>query len=137
MIHIRGISWCNYTLDEQASQIFDELPNLAISVSDDIESNLVYTAGYITRKVDASVEDSFMFFENYGSYTERLSRGGLKIHACDSTREWSVFCFIMFDEIKNKICRNCLMKIFRILQTILCADQSLQNFGKYLHQSVL
>ena len=35
---------CNYTLDEQVSQIFDELPNLAISVKDEIKSNLVYIA---------------------------------------------------------------------------------------------
>ena len=52
---------CNYTLDEQASKIFDELPNLAIYVKDEIKSNLVYIAGYITRKVDSLVEDSFMF----------------------------------------------------------------------------
>ena len=103
---------CNYTLDEQASKIFDELPTLAIYVKDEIKNNLVYIAGYITRKVDASVEDSFMFFEKYGSYTECLSRGGLKIPG-DSTCEWSVFWFIMFDEIKNKICRNSLIKVFQ------------------------
>ena len=103
---------CNYTLAEQASQIFDELPSLAIYVKDEIKSNLFYIAGYITNKVGASVEDSFMFKKKYGSYTKRLSRGGL-MKPGDSTCEWSVFCFIMFDEIKIKICRNCPMKVFQ------------------------
>ena len=35
---------CNYTLDEQASQIFDQLPNLVISVKYEIKSNLVCIA---------------------------------------------------------------------------------------------
>ena len=55
---------CNYTLAEQASKIFDELPSLAIYVKDEIKSNLFYIAGYITNKVGASVEDSFMFKKN-------------------------------------------------------------------------
>ena len=33
---------CNYTLDEQVSQIFVQLPNLVISVKYEMKSNLVY-----------------------------------------------------------------------------------------------
>ena len=76
--HAHACNDCNFSLDEEASEVFDELPNMESSVDDDVKSNLVHIAGYVVRKVDSTDEDTHDYYEKYGAYTERLNRGGLK-----------------------------------------------------------
>ena len=99
-------------LNEKASQVFKELPFLEATLNDDVKTNLVHIAGYITRKVDTAEDDSFLYYEKYGRYTHDLNRGGLKIPG-DSTCQWVMFCFILFNSIQSNICRKSLIMVFQ------------------------
>ena len=105
---------CKYTLDQESSEAVDNLPVLVTSVHADVMQSLVYIAGYITRKDNKSSgeEDTFLYFERYGSYTRALNRGGLSIPG-DSACQWTIFCYIIFNLIKDHVCRVSLIDIFQ------------------------
>ena len=56
-------------------------------------------------------EDSFRYFEKYGGFTSSLSRGGL-VQAGDCACQWTIFCYIAFQSVSDKVCRNSLSEIF-------------------------
>ena len=77
---------------------------------------LVYIAGYVTRKVGELTESKLLdvttfYFEKYGSYTDKLDRGGLNIPN-DCACQWTFFANILFMAVKDKICRKSLSRIF-------------------------
>ena len=69
---------CGYLLDEQGAEMFDKLPELEESLPTDIKMSLVYIAGYICRN-DNESDDTKLYFEKFGSFTESINRGGLHI----------------------------------------------------------
>ena len=98
---------CSYRLDEQGSEVFDNLVQL--------ETGLVYIAGYVTRKDEELPEKDLLdattfYFEKYGSYTDELDRCQLNIPT-DSACQWTCFCYIMFHTIKDNVCRESLSNI--------------------------
>lgn len=103
---------CNYTLNENESENFDQLPELEASVSTDIKENLVYIAGYLIKNDNAFTDDTYHYYEKCGDYTRNLNRGGLNIPG-DAVCQWVTFCFIMFNIVRTKICRTSLVKIFQ------------------------
>ena len=104
---------CKYTLDQESSEAVDNLPVLKTSVHADVKQSLVYIKGYITRKDNKpSGEGTFLYFERYGSYTRALNRGGLSIPG-DSVCQWTIFCYIIFNLIKDIACRVSLIDIFQ------------------------
>ena len=107
---------CNYKMDEQAAEVFDNLPELENSLTLDTKNSLVYIAGYATRKDDELSEDEMLsvttfYATKYGSFTDRLDRGQLNIPH-DRACQWTFFCFIIFNSVKDKICRKSLSSIF-------------------------
>ena len=89
-------SCCSYTMDEKASSVFDNLPQLEESIPDDAKSSLVYIAGYVVQKRQSTVtdfEDTSLYYQQYGAYTEALNRGGLTI-PMDSVCQWVFFCYV-------------------------------------------
>ena len=40
---------CDFCLNQEAFEIFDQLPALEISVSEEAKINLIYIAGYVTK----------------------------------------------------------------------------------------
>ena len=76
---------------------------------------LVYIAGYVTWKDPEFDEVSLLgqttfYFEKYGEYTDSLDRGGLNIPS-DSVCQWVTFCFILFNVVKNSVCRKSFSKM--------------------------
>lgn len=104
---------CSYSLDEKASESFDQLPDLEASVTTETKQSLVYIAGYLTRKASYpnEDEDSYDYYERYGQYINKLNRGSLKTPG-DIVCQWTFLCFIIFNIIKTKICRTSLKNIF-------------------------
>ncbi|GFO14770.1 group XV phospholipase a2 [Plakobranchus ocellatus] len=92
-------------------EMVEELPNMEHSVKDDVKYSLVYIAGYVIRKDKEEVEDSCSYFEKFGAFTLSLSRGGL-FQAGDSVCQWTIFCYMMFQSVWEKVCRNSLNEIF-------------------------
>ena len=48
----------------------------------------------------------------YGSYLAWLDRGGLNVPQ-DSTCQWAIFSYIIFDVIKTSICRRSVTSVFQ------------------------
>lgn len=105
---------CTYSMDEHISEVFDDLPKLEDSISDDTKSNLVYIAGYVERKrqsTSSGLEDTGMYYQEYGNYTEALNRGGLTIPT-DSVCQWAFFCYILFNFVDDYVCQVSLLHLF-------------------------
>ena len=101
---------CSFLLDENSAEIFDSLPESESSVPEDTKMVLVYMAGYITRNDSGSSEEKLLnettfCHRKYGQYLDAMDRGELNIPT-DDTRQRSIFCFILFNAVKEKICRK-------------------------------
>ena len=93
---------CPYKLEEDAVELFDNLEKLENYVV------LVHIAGYVTRK-DPVLQDELLhtttfYHQRFGGYVDELDRGQLNIPS-DSAVQWSIFCLIMFEAVKDTICR--------------------------------
>ena len=51
---------CDFVLDEEGAEIFDNLAELENSINLDTKMNLVYIAGYVTRKDDVFSENDLL-----------------------------------------------------------------------------
>ena len=103
---------CDYVLNEEESELFDQLPSLESDLSKEILANIVHIAGYVTRKsISEDQDETYHYYEKYGKFTSSLSRGGLKIPG-DKACQWTALSFIIFDSVKNKVCRTSLTQIF-------------------------
>ena len=58
-------------MDANASTVFDSLPDLESSVSEEMKTNLVYISGYVTRKLNVDgkdYDDTYHYYEKDGRY---------------------------------------------------------------------
>ena len=110
---------CDFQLDEEGVEIFDNLSELENSINLDTKMSLVYIAGYVTRKDDALSESDMLevtmfYVEKYGEVLKELDRGGLK-YPTDTACQWTFFCYSIFQSVRNKICRRSLANIFMLI----------------------
>ena len=110
---------CGFLLDEEGVYVFDSLCELESSITLDTKMSLVYIAGYVTRNDEVLDEndllDETMFYtDKYGEVLKELDRGGLKFPT-DTARQWTFFCFSMFQSVKNKVCKKSLADIFMLI----------------------
>ena len=110
-------SKCSYTMDENACEIFDHLTDLEdIKISKDNKISLVHIAGYATRK-DIGLDEvellnaTTFYYQKYGKYTDTLDRGWLNVPS-DSACQWAFFAYLMFNAVKQHVCRKSLSNIF-------------------------
>ena len=106
---------CSYVLCEEGSEIFGNLSELEQSISLETKMSLVYIAGYVTRKDKELCENELLaqtnlYYEKSGHFTVSLDRGGLNVPS-DCACQWTSFCFIMFNTVKDKVCRRSLCNI--------------------------
>ena len=103
-------------LDEEGAEIFDNLEKLEKSIPLATKMTLVYIAGYVTRKdpelneTDLLSQTTF-YHQKFRDYLDSLDRGSLNIPS-DCSRQWTFFCYIMFNSVKQKVCRKSLCNIF-------------------------
>ena len=101
---------CSFLLDENSAGIFDGLPELESSVPEDTKMVLAYIAGSITYNDSGSSEEKLLneasfYHQKYGQYLDAMDVDGLNIPT-DNTCQWSIFCFILFNAVKEKVCRK-------------------------------
>lgn len=108
---------CDFTLesDERACETVDSLEELETSVPAETVAVLVYIAGYVTRKDPEADEETLLeqtsfYYDRFGQYTDALDRGGLKVPS-DSACQWTIFCFIVFNVVKEAVCRKSFSRI--------------------------
>ena len=112
-------SKCGYLMDAKASEIFDELEKLEETISKDTKISLCHIAGYVTRYDDEMSEEESLgvttfYFQKYGSFTRSLDRGGLKVPT-DSACQWTFFSYLMFNTVKENVCRKSLVNLFMVI----------------------
>ena len=76
--------------------------------------SLVYIAGYVTRNDDPVSDDTQFYFHNNGSFLKTMYQGGLKIPT-DSYCQWAIFCYIMFNSVKDVTRRRSLNNLFLLV----------------------
>ena len=64
---------------------------------------------YITRNDSGTSEEKLLnettfYHQKHGQYLDAMNRGGLNIPT-DNTSQWSIFCFVLFNAVKEKVCR--------------------------------
>ena len=117
---------CKYKFAEEQCELLDNLPQEENKLVDDEKISLVYIAGYVTRKDLKVSEDTFFYYEKYGSYTQHLDRGGLK-HANDLTCQWVIFSHIIFDNVKDHICQKSISEIFLYISESYVFDRTMYH----------
>ena len=112
-------SKCGYLLDEKSSEVFDALETLDEKLCTETKMSLVHIAGYVTRNDEALDEDHLLdvttfYYQKYGDFTKELDRGGLNIPS-DSSCQWSIFCYLMFNQVKHSVCQKSLSNLFMVV----------------------
>ncbi|XP_078483590.1 uncharacterized protein LOC144744006 [Ciona intestinalis] len=106
---------CSYKLSPSDIELFDDLPAKESAVSFDEIQAIVYISGYIVRKDnDLNLDDTYNYYEKYGSYTQCLNRSGLQLPN-DMACQWAILCYVMFSKVKSKVCRKSLSSIFQLV----------------------
>lgn len=112
---------------EKACETIDNLVILEDSVPKETKTALVYIAGYATRKDSYSdYEETAFYYEKCGQYTEALDRGGLK-KPSDRACQWTIFCFIVFNVVKDSVCRNSFTKIALMISEMFSFEMEEKN----------
>ena len=106
---------CGFETNERVAKVIDILPQFEDSVTVDTKMSLVHIAGYATRNdpapSDIEMLDVTTFYaKKYGDFTDRLDRGQLNIPH-DRASQWTIFCFIVSNDIKANVCRSSMAKI--------------------------
>lgn len=106
---------CKFSFNGFYFETFDNLPALEQIIPTGTKMALVHVAGYVTRKDELTEEQLFevqsQYYQEYGSFTQSLDRGGLKVPS-DTACQWTFFSFIMFNAVKENVCRTSLAKCF-------------------------
>ena len=138
-------SQCEYKLTDEQLEIFDTLETLENSMKEETKMALVHIAGYVTRRDPAPTEDDLLdvttfYYKDFGGFTSSLDRGNLNVPT-DKAVQWSIFCSILFNSVKDNICRNSLVKICFLIskhcQFGMHEGRSLKNSFEYPYQEYL
>ena len=109
---------CGFWLDDESAEVFDNLEYLEGKVLKETKMSLVHIAGYVTRRDHLTEKQLFdtttSYYQKYGDYTKSMDRGGLNVPS-DSACQWSIFCFILFESVKDKVCRKSLANLFMVV----------------------
>ena len=106
----------HYNLDEVDIEIFDNLETLENSLAIDTKMGLVHIAGYVTRNGPRYSRRRIIWchyillWKIWWIYWATC-RGQLNIPT-DCAVQWSFFSFIIFQCVKDSVCRSSLSKIF-------------------------
>ena len=110
---------CGYRMDEELAEVFDNLEELENSLTVDTKGSLVHIAGYATRKDTELSEEEMLrcttfLATKFGSFTDEVDRGQLNIPH-DRACQWTFFCIILFNAVKEKVCRKSMIIICNLV----------------------
>ena len=121
---------CDFQMGDKTVEILDSLPELEKSIHATVKESLVHMAGYVTKKDELSeealIDCTTFYFEKYGKYTKDIDRGGLKIPS-DKSVQWSIFSYIIFNTVRDRVCRKSLSNILYQISQIFTFSMSKKN----------
>ena len=103
---------CLYRPTEDECDMINNLESCLETLSDETKSSLVYITGYVFRRDVDEEDDTFLYFNKYGTFTTTIDRGGLKLLG-DTGCKWTFMCYVLFNFVGvSKICRYSLSCLF-------------------------
>ena len=108
---------CSYLPNEKVCDVLDNLHQLENSLEYETKNALVYIAGYISRKDDEECEDTQYYYKQYGSFTDELNRGKLKLPG-DSICQWTFFSYVIFHMVAGETCRKSLSNLLMLISEL-------------------
>ena len=113
---------CNFRPDDETTGLFENLSTLEERMCLETKMSLVHMAGYVTRNDEEETEENLLemttfYFQRYGDYTKELDRGFLNIPS-DCACQWTFYCYILFNSVKDRVCRKSLSNLFLKVNTV-------------------
>ena len=102
---------CEHDLEEGEREILDNLVELGNTIQEVTVFSIIYIAGYNQRKNGYEGNDDTFYYKKFGDYFNNLNRGGL-VPPNDCVVQWALFCFLFFNQVPGKFCRNFFIKTF-------------------------
>ena len=115
---------CHYKLSEDCCEILDILQDLESSIADDVKMSLIHITGYLTQsdkeRTDYELLDQTTFYyQKYGQFsTDHIFDNRTTDNSC----QWTFFCFVIFQIVKDHVCRKSLSSIFMIISDYYSLD---------------
>lgn len=123
---------CGFIInDDDTFNIIQNLPAHESSLAKDVKMALVYIAGYVIRKDSPIVEDTKFYVEQFGNYTEELSRGGLTLPG-DVICQWVFYSYIIFHHINHSVCRTSLCNVLMMIADFYRLDTIERKHGRII-----
>ena len=106
---------CKLEMTNELLETLHSLEALEKRIDKETMMSLVYIAGYVFRnltlKDDELSQTTTFYYQKYGSFQADIDRGGLQVPT-DMACQWACFCFVMFGNVKDLVCRRSLSDLF-------------------------
>ena len=129
-MHGHECNRCKIDFDEKTLDVIASVQEIEHKIENETKQSLVYIAGYLARNSELNEDELFesttFYHQTYGSYLDELDRGGLQIPT-DTVCQWTIFCYCMFEVVKDHVCRNSLADLFMTVSNMHSLDQNLKR----------
>ena len=93
-------------------ETFDNLEVVEESVGSNVMAAILYIAGYFQKQAGQIRDnDSMYYYNKFGNYLDQLNRGALVLSQ-DHLVQWCIYCFVLFTQIGEQVCRTFLINLF-------------------------
>ena len=113
--------YCVRKLDEFETEVFDSLPDLEDKLNADTMLSLIYIAGCVEKKHQRETTDTTEYYERHSAYLDALDRGQLCVPG-DNIAQWTIYCFVLFTQFSEDLCRKFVIAQFTDIAEKYCFD---------------
>ena len=118
---------CKRILTNEECEIFDNLEALEKSVESDVAAAILYIAGYLQKQACQICDnDTMYYYDKFGKYLDQLNRGAVVLPQ-DHLVQWCIYCFVLFTQIGEWVCRTFLINLFTSISEKWHFNISLKN----------
>ena len=108
-------------IGQARSGVFDSVPNLEDKLNADTMLSLIYIAGCVERKHQGETADTTEYYERHSAYLDALDRGELCVPG-DNIAQWTIYCFVLFIQFSEDLCRKFVIAQFTDIAEKYCFD---------------
>ena len=93
-------------LTNKECEIFDNLEALEESFESNVVAAILYIAGYLQKQADQIRDnDTMYYYDKFGKCLDQLNKGAL-VMPQDHLVQWYIYCFVLFTQIGERVCRT-------------------------------
>ena len=103
---------CKRLPTDKECEIFDNLEAPEESVGSDVVAAILYITGYLPKQAGQIRDnDTMYYYDKFLKYLDQLNRGVLALPQ-DHLVQWCIYCFVLFTQIGERVCRTFLINLF-------------------------